>query len=142
MKGDQIKSDVIASFVTEVAWGSGAGKIGGTKGAYPFLQRFLAKRGYTTNSKDEVITALNTETAKNEKSLFNDLIESRRQNFIDMNQPQFIKGWLNRLDEFKATFDSAVSETIQFTKKNWLPIVLVFAGLAGATYYLIKTKKI
>lgn len=42
------------------------------------------------------------------------------------------------LDEVKKKF----GEVAEFTKKNWIPIVVVLVGLAGLGYYLYKTKKL
>ena len=140
MNADQIQSDVIASFVTEVAWMSGAGSIGGTKGAYPFFQRFLTKKGYTINSKQDVVNSINQEIKKDEGKLFDDIIAARRQHFESMNQPTFIKGWLRRLDDFNNNFRIHLTKTVQFTKRNWIPITIVIVGLAGLGYYLVKSK--
>lgn len=46
------------------------------------------------------------------------------------------------LDEVKKKFGNAIVEGKNFTKKNWIPITLVFIGLAGIAFYLYKTKKL
>lgn len=46
------------------------------------------------------------------------------------------------LDEVKKKFGNAIVEGKNFTKRNWIPITVVFVGLAGIAFYLYKTKKL
>lgn len=46
------------------------------------------------------------------------------------------------LDEVKKKFGNVIIESKNFTKKNWIPITVVFVGLAGIAFYLYKTKKL
>lgn len=46
------------------------------------------------------------------------------------------------LDEVKKKFGNVVVEGKNFTKRNWIPITVVFVGLAGIAFYLYKTKKL
>lgn len=151
MYADDIKSDAIANFLVEMAWGSGAGSIGGTKGAYPFLQRFLKeKRGVATNSKKEVIDTINSEIAKDEKALFNDIIDYRKAHLISLNQPANIRGWLRRVEDYRATWIGKIKKKLvggyEFTKtkikSNKGIVLLIIFLLLSATLLLIYRKKI
>lgn len=42
---------------------------------------------------------------------------------------------------FNAISEGA-EQTAEFTKRNWIPIVMILAGVGGIAFYLIKTKKI
>lgn len=44
------------------------------------------------------------------------------------------------LDEVKKKFGNAIVEGKNFTKKNWIPITLVFIGLAGVGFYIYKKR--
>jgi hypothetical protein len=47
-----------------------------------------------------------------------------------------------KLQEALEDIKESVDEGVDFGKRNWLPIVLVLAGLGGLTFYLIKSKTI
>jgi hypothetical protein len=44
------------------------------------------------------------------------------------------------LDEVKKKFGNVIVEGKNFTKKNWIPITLVFIGLAGIGFYIYKKR--
>lgn len=46
------------------------------------------------------------------------------------------------IEEAKKKFKDIVIETAQFTKRNWMPIVIILVGLTGLGFYLIKSKTI
>ena len=46
------------------------------------------------------------------------------------------------IEEARKKFKDIVIETAQFTKRNWMPIVIILVGLTGLGFYLIKSKTI
>ena len=46
------------------------------------------------------------------------------------------------LSDVKKKFGEVYSSSTKFVKKNWIPISLVLLGLAGITFYVIKTGKL
>lgn len=95
-KADQIKNQSIANIVVDWVWGSGSWGI-------KFPQRIL-------DVKDDGIVGAKTLAAINEypdqSELFKKLWLRRKQHFEDIvkadpTQKVFLKGWLNRLNDFK-----------------------------------------
>ena len=94
-KADQIKNQSIANLLVDWVWNSG---IHGIK----IPQRVL---GVTVDGIVGIKT-INTINKYNPEILFNKLKQARREFFIkiaknDKTQLVFLKGWLNRLDDFK-----------------------------------------
>lgn len=94
-KADQIKNQSIANLLVDWVWNSG---IHGIK----IPQRVL---GVTVDGIVGIKT-INTINKSNPEVLFNKLKQARREFFIkiaknDKTQLVFLKGWLNRLDDFK-----------------------------------------
>lgn len=97
-KADQIKNQAIANLVVDWVWGSG-------KWGIVFPQRIL-------DVSDDGIVGLKTIAAINDypdqSELFKKLWLRRKQHFEDIvkadpTQAVFLKGWLNRLNDFKYT---------------------------------------
>lgn len=94
-KADSIKNQSIANLVVDWYWGSG-------KYGIIFPQRILGV-------KDDGIVGSKTISAindyPNQRELFDKLWNRRKQHFIDLSnkagQAKFLKGWLNRLNDFK-----------------------------------------
>lgn len=97
-KADQINNQSIANIVVDWVWGSGSWGI-------KFPQRIL-------DIKDDGIVGSKTLAAMNDypdqSELFKKLWLRRKQHFedivkADLTQAVFLKGWLNRLNDFKYT---------------------------------------
>lgn len=88
--GDDIKSQAIAELMADKAFNGYSLKD---------IQDYITKRGYPASTLKQRVTALNALTKINEKRLYDDLIEIRRQYYLSLNQPKNIEGWLNRLDK-------------------------------------------
>lgn len=113
--GDQIKSDVIATYATSWVWGGGG---------RPELSEFLNNNGYkTTTKKDSIVQALNDWIAKDEQQLFDKMLDHRAEYFRSLGQPANLKGWLNRLDAYR----SRLSPYIGKYKTNIAIIIAVLA---------------
>lgn len=102
VKGGQIKSDSIAFFLTQIAWGSGKKQAGLT------LQRALCAIGITV-SIDGVIgsNTINATNSADERELFDMMITYRVEFFKKISAGKnsvFLKGWLRRLEEFRVLF--------------------------------------
>ncbi|HRH39488.1 MAG TPA: putative peptidoglycan-binding domain-containing protein [Flavobacteriales bacterium] len=104
VRGDEFTSKNIAIIVTGVAWGSGKSR------AVKTLQTGIRNCGVAT----DVDGKLGNETMKaanacNPRQLF-DAITTERERFFRAIAPPgsdnavFLKGWLNRLADYKATF--------------------------------------
>ena len=95
-----LKDPALAFFVVQFAWGSGTG------GAEIQLAKFQRQK---MNIKDKNITKL--ELANNflldpvpVAIRFNQLIDFKADYFRSLGQPANLKGWLNRLNDFKKKF--------------------------------------
>jgi lysozyme family protein len=102
VKGDAYNSQNIAAFVTGMAWGSGPKQAGIS------LQRVLNLLG----KKVEIDGAIGNKTilAANSippRELFDALTKERERFFYAIGvgkNAKFLKGWLNRLEDYKKTF--------------------------------------
>jgi lysozyme family protein len=102
VKGDAYNSQNIAAFVTGMAWGSGPKQAGIS------LQRVLNLLG----KKVEIDGAIGNKTilAANScevRELFDALANERERFFYAIGvgkNAKFLKGWLNRLEDYKKTF--------------------------------------
>lgn len=102
--GDQYESINIAIFVTGMAWGSGPSQ------AVSSLQRAINNCGVLV--KIDGLIGKKTIAAANSiepRKLFDELTEERERFFRAIAQPgtknaKFLKGWLNRLEDYKKTF--------------------------------------
>jgi len=126
-KLDDYKSQKIANVIVSWAWASGA------YGAYKQLKKFFEKEYNTklTGTYNENINTIrdlfNKETLKDETAVYNKLIEQYKAFYISLNQPTFIKGWLNRLadlTQFNLAFDAV--------KKNPFKSIAILALTAYA----------
>lgn len=102
VKGGQIKSDSIAFFLTQIAWGSGKKQAGLT------LQRALCAIGIPV-SIDGIIGQQTIESTNKapERELFDMMITYRVEFFKKISTGKnaiFLKGWLRRLEAFRILF--------------------------------------
>lgn len=104
VKADQFTNPSIAIFVTGMAWGSGAKQAGLS------LQQAILNCGLKIN-KDGVIgpNTINTANSINPRILFDALAKERERFFRVIGAPgkannKFLKGWLNRLEDYKKNF--------------------------------------
>jgi lysozyme family protein len=140
---DNSKSQVVANAIVSWTWGSGNG------GAYNSLRKFLNTRygynypsGYSYSRAKELTKALNELAEKHgEKKIFEQLNDWRKAYFISINQPTNLKGWLNRLEKFKAYNEDKIEKVKQFAKKNWLYLALAGVGAVGLIYAITKLSK-
>lgn len=102
VKGGRIKSDSIAFFLTQIAWGSGKKQAGLTvQRALNTLGHNLVVDGVIGN---KTITAINSTY---ERELFDKMITFRVEFFKKISTGKnavFYKGWLRRLEEFRILF--------------------------------------
>lgn len=104
VKGDVYKSQNIAIFVTGMAWGSGA------KQAIMSLQRAINNCGVSCAIDGSIgPKTLAAANSIEPQKLFDELIEERERFFRAIAEPgsknaKFLKGWLNRLADYKKTF--------------------------------------
>lgn len=144
---DEVKSQSIADIILSFAWGSGVGSINGSRGAKPLLRRFLKQKyNITIKSTQELIDAINklstTKKCKGksvscEKKLLDELIDYRRKFFISLNQPHNLKGWLNRLDDFKEFAYKKLGKT-NVKIAVYSGIALSVIGIITSVYFIIK----
>lgn len=102
VKGSRINSDSIAFFVTQIAWGSGAGNAGKQlQKALNMLGNKLKVDGIIGNMTIEAVNKAN------EIELFDALYIVRKSFFEAISKGKnaiFLKGWMNRLNEFTKEF--------------------------------------
>ena len=102
VKGDAYNSQNIAAFVTGMAWGSGSKQAGVS------LQRVLNLLGKKVEIDgiigNQTILAANSVPVR---ELFDALANERERFFYAIGvgkNAKFLKGWLNRLEDYKKTF--------------------------------------
>lgn len=128
-KLDDYKSQKIANLIVSWAWASG------TYGAYKQLKKFFEKNydvkltGTYNENINTIRDLFNKESLKDETSIYTKLVEAYKNFYISLNQPTFIKGWLNRLNDL-VTFSDVTSAV----KKNPIKTAL-FIALGGYGIY-------
>lgn len=99
---DHINSNVIATYAVSWEWGSGAG------GGKIRLINFLAKQSKYVNAS-QIATALNQLSAAGERTLFEAMLADREKQFIAMNQPANLEGWLGRLNRYRTALSPYIT---------------------------------
>ena len=102
IKGDKIKNQAIANTFVEMTWGSGLGNIDGFSGTLPWLRKFF-NGNYNKDFKsiNEMVDFVNQlDDEGKTPDLFEKLNTFRANKYAALNQPTFLKGWLNRLNKF------------------------------------------
>ena len=136
IQGDRIKNQAIANVFVEMVWGSGLGSVSRGTGTLGWLNRFFLKN-YNQNltSITQMVDFVNKlDNEGKTPELFEKLNDFRASKYKALNQPTFIKGWLNRLNSFYVLNKPyATSKTITTTTTTiTLGVILV---IAGATLY-------
>lgn len=102
VKGHDFKVLNIGAIVSEFAWGSGVNP------AIKILQKACNTMGANLLVDGKIgPTTLGVANSLNEKLLFANLIEQRKRFFISISagkNAKFLKGWLNRLEDFEKKF--------------------------------------
>jgi lysozyme family protein len=129
---DSYRSQSIADVIVSLAWGSGIG------GAYRQLAKFLNRNfgsslpentgGYSQNNAQFIRDTFNklTRNAIAEKRVHTKLLDHYRQFYISLNNPTYIRGWLNRVGEL----DTFTQESL---KANNDLKTFAYVGAAAAT---------
>ncbi len=144
---DSYRSQSIADIIVSLAWGSGIG------GAYKQTAKFLNATygtkfptnasGYSLENakKFRDIFQQVTRTAHAEKRVQEKFIAHYRQFYISLNNPTYIKGWLNRvnaLNEFTYSSLRAVNELRKIAIVGIAASTIAVLSLVG--YYLFEQK--
>lgn len=140
LKLDDVKSDAIASALSNWSWGSGVG------GAMALLKKYLSLKGYTVTNASQAAQALNELSFKEgEEKIFRELIATREAFFKGLNQPANLKGWLNRLIYGLPGKESMLQFGLNLIKKkriiNITAISLISLVIIITIVMLFKTKK-
>jgi lysozyme family protein len=102
IQGDRIKNQAIANTFVEMVWGSGLGSVSRGTGAVGWLNGFF-KKNYNQNltTITQMVYFVNKLNDEGKTSdLFEKLNNFRKDKYKALNQPTFLKGWLNRLNSF------------------------------------------
>lgn len=92
---DRMRSQIIADFIADFAYMSG------TQGSFNSIKKYLAGKGISVSTRGQAVDALNKLSLGNEQQIFTELVAHREAFFKSLNQPTFINGWLNRLNNLK-----------------------------------------
>lgn len=97
---DTLPKTRVAYCIFTWAWGSGVG------GAARELTKFQKnKMGILINNNTHAEIVANFKTSfMSDEQLFGMLCDEREAFFRGLNKPQFLQGWLNRLNDFRRTF--------------------------------------
>lgn len=94
---NNMNSQAIADLIGDMAWGSGI------YGSFSSIKKYLATKGYANiNTTADAVSAINKLSMSNEQKIFLELIDWRTNFFKSLGQPQFLTGWLNRLNDIKS----------------------------------------
>jgi hypothetical protein len=135
VQGDRIQNQAIANTFVEMTWGSGLGSISRGTGTLGWLNSFF-KKNYNQNltSISEMVDFVNKlDDEGKTPELFEKLNDFRANKYQSLNQPTFVKGWLNRLNSFYIL--NKPYATSQKTKTKTTIAIGVILILAGATLY-------
>lgn len=139
IKGDEIRNQAIANTFVEMNWGSGMGSVTKGTGTLGWLNSFFQKnynKNLTTIS--QMVDFVNELDKKGQTpELFEKLNDFRANKYRALNQPTFIKGWLNRLDAFYV-----LNKPYALSTGNKLALVLGIGLIAlGGAYIYVRTRK-
>jgi lysozyme family protein len=139
IKGDEIRNQAIANTFVEMNWGSGMGSVTKGTGTLGWLNSFFQKnynKNLTTIS--QMVDFVNELDKKGQTpELFEKLNDFRANKYKALNQPTFIKGWLNRLDAFYV-----LNKPYALSTGNKLALVLGIGLIAlGGAYIYVRTRK-
>lgn len=132
-KLDEYKSQKIANLIVSWAWASG------NYGAYKQIKKYLLKNYNITltgtyNEKiNQIRDYFNSKKGADEKDHYDKLIEAYRNFYISLNQPTFIKGWINRLNSLVD-----FSDVTNAVKKNPISTALFLALTGYGVYKAVK----
>ena len=139
---DTYHSQSIADIVVSLAWGSGIW------GAYRQIAKFLnanyattfpiSASSYTLERAQKIRDVFNhiTRRASLEKEVQEKFIAHLRQFYISLNNPTYIHGWLNRVNDL----NEFTYASLRAVARNWQKLLLVGVGIAGITtgiYFLV-----
>jgi len=133
---DEVKSQAIANLLFSWTWASGYGWRNR-------VQSYLKSKGVTWNTTDYagLPAAINGLTDKyGEKPIADDLFDQYREFYKSLNQPVYLKGWLNRLDSLQNYSYGLLSTGLKFVKKHWLATTLITVGVIGLAISFILPK--
>jgi len=135
--GDKIKSQAIAELMADKAFNGYSIKD---------IQEYINKKGYQASTLQQRVDALNDLTKKNEKQLYQDLVEIRKNYYISLRQPSNIEGWLNRLDDITDRGIQLIQDTAEnaykMTRYKFIPTLLagIIIGMGVAVIFEIQKK--
>lgn len=92
---DRMRSQIIADLIADFAYMSG------TSGSFNSIKKYLAGKGIQVSTRGQAVDALNTLSLGKEQQIFTELVAHREAYFKSLNQPTFLNGWLNRLNNLK-----------------------------------------
>lgn len=130
---DYYRSQAVADVLVQWIWGSGL------KGCYRQLSRFFA-RYYSIQlgafSGESIIRMKNefnrlTRTKRGERQVYDRLINQLRAFYISLNRPEYIQGWLNRVNDLERITSPKIGS---FASTGVLLTGLIFA-LAAASFF-------
>jgi len=92
---DRMNSQIIADFIADFAYTTGV------SGSFNSIKKYLATKGIAVNNRSQAVDALNRLSLGKEQQIFTELVAHREAFFKSLNNPTFITGWLNRLNNLK-----------------------------------------
>jgi hypothetical protein len=120
-------------------WGSGLGSVSKGTGTIGWLNSFF-KKNYNKNltTISEMVNFVNKLDDEGQTpELFEKLNDFRANKYKALNQPTFLKGWLNRLDAFYV-----LNKPYALSSGNKLALVIGIGLIAlGGAYIYVRTRK-
>jgi lysozyme family protein len=143
VKGDQIKNQAIANTFAEMTWGSGFGCATCKSGTLPFLKQFFKKHYNKDFSNiDQIVDFVNEIESKGKTSILFELLNNfRAEKYKNMNQPNFLRGWLNRLNKFYILNKPYAMSFLEKTATMGLFTGLLLIAAGGAYIYVRNRRK-
>lgn len=140
IKGDEIKNQAIANTFVEMNWGSGMGSVSKGTGTLGWLNSFF-KKNYNKNltTISQMVDFVNELDDKGQTpELFEKLNDFRANKYKALNQPTFLKGWLNRLNAF---YVLNKPYALSKTETGTLALGIILIALGGAYIYVRSRRK-
>jgi hypothetical protein len=132
---DNIKSNGVAFQLFSWHWGAGTGW-------FNRMQRYLTSKGVNWDKKSSTLAnAVNQVIDKQgEKQTIDDLDAQQKEFYVSLNQPVYIKGWLNRITDTTKHAYSYVGKIITENKKQ-INYTIIGAVLIGLSFFAWKQYK-
>lgn len=137
---DKMRSQALADIIVDWSFNSGAA------GAYKQIRNVMNEKygmdlpaSYSADAVERIRKKINSISWIRELDIRKDLLNQRIQFYQSLNQPKFIDGWTNRVEDLKQ--ETASTVTISMISKLLIGLTTVGAIITGAVIIFRKSKQ-